>query len=110
MQVRLDIEPFYATQDVAVSVAFLITELVELAMFCGGANVTVSLQAGGEKLARLSVESESLCAEASCDEQVFARFDRIVTGLGRQLRTTIDRDTASGRYALDIAIVGTGDR
>jgi hypothetical protein len=26
------------------------------------------------------------------------------------LRTTIDRDTASGRYALDIAIVGTGDR
>jgi HAMP domain-containing protein len=110
MQIRLDIEPFYVTQDVAVSVAFLITELVELAMFCSGADLTVSLTGQTDKVARLSVESESLQAGASCDEQVFARFDRIVTGLARQLRTNIDRDLDIGRYALDLAVIDKGER
>ncbi len=110
MQIRLDIEPFYATQDVAVSVAFLLTELVELAMFCGAANVTISLTGKSEHFARLCIESESLRASASCDEHIFARFDRIVTGLGRQLRTSIDRDLEAGCYALDIAVVDKAER
>ncbi|HEX8534455.1 MAG TPA: histidine kinase dimerization/phosphoacceptor domain -containing protein [Allosphingosinicella sp.] len=110
MQIRLDVEPYYVTQDVAVSLAFLITELVELAMFCGAANVTISLRGKSEKLARLCIESESLRSEAECDEQVFARFDRIVTGLGRQLRTGIDRDVDSGCYALDVVVVDKAER
>jgi two-component sensor histidine kinase len=109
MQIRLDVEPFYATQDVAVSIAFLITELVELAMFCGGGTVTISLAGQDERSARLSVESASLRSDASCDEQLFSRFDRIVTGLGRQLRSAIDRDLEAGCYALDVAVVGKGD-
>jgi signal transduction histidine kinase len=110
MQIRLDVEPFYATQDVAVSIAFLITELVELAMFCGGHTVTISLHGQDGRPARLSVDSPSLKAEAECDEQLFSRFDRIVTGLGRQLRSAIDRDLEAGCYALDIAVVGKADQ
>lgn len=110
MQIRLDVEPYYVTQDVAVSVAFLITELVELAMFCGAANVTISLTGKTEQLARLCVDSESLRSSADCDEQIFARFDRIVTGLGRQLRTSIDRDLDKGCYALDLAVIDKAER
>lgn len=110
MQIRLDVEPFYVTQDVAVSVAFLITELVELAMFCGGASLTISLLGKSEKIARLVVESQSLEAEANCDEQIFARFDRIVTGLARQLRTSIDRDLDKGCYGLDLAVIDKAER
>ena len=32
MQIRLDVGPLYVTQDVAVSVAFLITEITEFGM------------------------------------------------------------------------------
>jgi two-component sensor histidine kinase len=110
MQIRLDVEPFFANQDVAVSIAFLITELVELAMFCGGHTVTISLHGEEGRPARLCVQSSSLKAEAECDEQLFSRFDRIVTGLGRQLRSTIDRDLEAGCYALDIAVVGKADQ
>ena len=35
MQIGLDVAPLYATQDVAVSVAFLVTEIVEFGMLCG---------------------------------------------------------------------------
>jgi two-component sensor histidine kinase len=110
MAIRLDLEPYYVNQDVAVSVAFLITELVEFAMFCGAQNVTISLTAT-EKLtaAALVVESESLRADIPCDEKLADRFERIVTGLSRQLRSAITRDQDIGRYALDIAVVDKAD-
>jgi hypothetical protein len=110
MQIRLDIEPFYATQDVAVSVAFLVTELVEFAMFCGAPFVAIALQGQSSASARLSISAESLKAGTPCDERLFERFDRIVTGLSRQLRSTMQRDIETGRYALDIAVLEKGER
>ncbi|HEY7810306.1 MAG TPA: histidine kinase dimerization/phosphoacceptor domain -containing protein [Allosphingosinicella sp.] len=110
MAIRLDLEPYYVTQDVAVSVAFLITELVEFAMFCGAQNVTISLTDGEtDGTAGLVIESESLRADIPCDENLSDRFERIVTGLSRQLRSAITRDQDSGRYALAIAVVGKAD-
>jgi two-component sensor histidine kinase len=109
MQIRLDIEPVHATQDVAVSVAFLITEMVEFAMFCGAGLVTIALEGQNGAAARLTVESDSLRSDMPCDEKLFERFDRIVTGLSRQLRSRMDRDTDVGRYALDIAVVDWPD-
>jgi HAMP domain-containing protein len=110
MTIRLDLDPYYATQDVAVSVAFLITELVEFAMFCGAQNVAISMT-GAQKpgAAALVIESESLRADIPCDENLADRFERIVTGLSRQLRSAIVRDQEIGRYALDVAVVDKAD-
>jgi two-component system, sensor histidine kinase PdtaS len=110
MMIRLDIEPYYANQDVAVSVAFLITEIVEYAMFCEGHAVSITLSGEDSGAARLSVQSDSLKAGVPCDEMLTDRFTRIVTGLSRQLRSTIDRDEETGRYSLDIAVVDKGER
>jgi hypothetical protein len=105
MAIRIDIEPFQVTQDVAVSVAFLITEIVEFAMFCDASAVTISLVAAKGAAAQLTIESDALRGETPCDEKLFERFDRIVTGLSRQLRSTIERDTDAGRYSLEIAVI-----
>ncbi|MBV8685345.1 MAG: sensor histidine kinase [Alphaproteobacteria bacterium] len=111
MAIRLDLESYYATQDVAVSVAFLITELVEYAMLCGAASVAIAL--GGESgasTATLSVETDTLKGDVTCDPALTERFERIVTGLSRQLRTTLARDTDEGRYSLAIAVVEKAER
>ena len=107
LTIRLDLEPYYATQDVAVSVAFLITEIVEFTMFCGASAVTISLNddGAGAGTAGLSLESEALRGGAECDEMLTERFERIVTGLSRQLRSSIDRNPDGGRYSLAIAVV-----
>lgn len=110
MQIRLGVEPFYGTQDVAVSVAFLVTEIVEFGMFCGASWVAITLEADGPGHASLAVESDSLAGEISCDPKLFERFDRIVTGLSRQLRSQLDRDPAIGRYAISIAVVDRAER
>ena len=92
MQIRLDIGPFYATQDVAVSVAFLITEIVEFAMLCGADLVSVVLDGDGPGSAR-PLDRGRRPGRADRLRRAFAeRFDRIVTGLARQLRSELDRD------------------
>lgn len=110
MQIRLDVEPFYVTQDVAVSVAFLVTEIVEFSMLCGSRAVAISLVGAEPGTARLSIESDSLGADATCEEQLFERFDRIITGLARQLRSTLDRDLDLGRYSVVLAVIDKAER
>ena len=110
MQIRLDIEPYYVSQDVAVSVAFLITELVEFAMFCGSPWVAITIEGAAAGSARLTVESEALKSTSTSDERLYERFDRVVTGLSRQLRSTMQRDFEEGRYAIDIAVLDRAER
>ena len=111
MAIRLDLEPFHSTQDVAVSIAFLITELVEYAMFRHAESVAVSLcQARTKGSATLTVESEHLGQDGAADGTLADRFERIVTGLSRQLRSTMDRDAEAGRYSIDIAVVDRGEK
>ena len=111
MSIRLDLDPYYVTQDVAVSVAFLITEMVEYAMFCGSPSVTITLgDSSSPEAATLTVESDSLRASTPCEEHLTDRFERIVTGLARQLRTQVQRDVEVGRYSLNLAIVQKGER
>ncbi|HEX8216925.1 MAG TPA: sensor histidine kinase [Allosphingosinicella sp.] len=110
MQIRLDVEPFYATQDVAVSIAFLVTEIAEFGMLCGATWVAITLEGAGPGYALLAVESDSLAGEISCEPQLFERFDRIITGLSRQLRSTLDRVPEQGRYAVRIAVVDRAER
>jgi two-component system, sensor histidine kinase PdtaS len=109
LQIRLALEPLYASQDVAVSVAFLITEVVEFAMLCGGSFVAIALEKVEEGRARLTFESESLTSAATCDAVVQERFDRILTGLSRQLRSPLDKDVEQGSYSLTIATLGEGE-
>ena len=105
MQIRLDVDPVHVTQDVAVSVAFLITEIVEYGMLCGASLVSILLDTEGPSGALLSIEVDSLAGGGTRDENLSDRFDRIITGLARQLRSTLERDAEEGRYSIRIALV-----
>jgi two-component sensor histidine kinase len=111
MVIRLDLDPYYVNQDVAVSVAFLVTEMIEYAMFCDAPSVTISLSEGPTAaMAALTVQSDSLRAVTLCDENLTDRFERIVTGLSRQLRSQVEREPETGRYSLNIGVVQKGER
>jgi hypothetical protein len=108
MSISLDIGPFYVTQDIAVSVAFLVTEVVEFAMFCNASGVRISLNGMDPSSATLAIESESLRGTSDCDPALSDRFDRIITGLARQLRSSLHRDEEIGRYSVSIAVLEKG--
>ncbi len=105
MQIRLDVGPLYVTQDVAVSVAFLITEITEFGMLCGSGLVSVTLDRDGPGFARLSIAMDALAGSPDCDDAFQERFERIVTGLARQLRSELHREPGRGLYCVRLAIV-----
>jgi two-component sensor histidine kinase len=108
LAITLDVEPLLVTQDVAVAVAFLVTEIVELAMTSEpGTQVRVGLRAGEEEnRAVLRVVSRALVERDQLHELVATRYGRVLEGLARQLRSKLHHDPLVGAYEITIAVLG----
>jgi two-component sensor histidine kinase len=99
---ELDVDTLYTTQDVAVAVAFLITEMVEFAMLnAPGEIVEITLRRTSELTGRLSLSSPVLVPDVD-DQPEKVQFERIVGGLAKQLRSPLDRKL--GRYSVDLPV------
>jgi two-component sensor histidine kinase len=102
LTIDLELDTLYTTQDVAVSVAFLITEIVEFAMLNAPRDpVEISIRRTSELTARLTIASPVLVPEAD-DNPEKVQFERIIGGLAKQLRSPLDRKL--GRYSVDLPV------
>lgn len=102
MRIELDLEGANTTQDVAVSVAFLVTEIVEFAMLHTPEDpVEISLRRTSELTARLTLNSKVLNPDEDGNREK-VQFERIISGLAKQLRSTLERKL--GRYSVDLPI------
>jgi two-component sensor histidine kinase len=106
--ITLEVEPFLVSQDTAVAVAFLITEIVELAICVNPtAQVRISVKAADEpQRAVLRVVSPALCESPDLVDLVANRYGRVMGGLARQLRTQLHHDPLTGAYEATIAVNG----
>ncbi|GGE79271.1 sensor histidine kinase [Sphingomonas prati] len=105
--IRLDLITAFCTQDVAVPVAFLITEIVEVAMIADprGTALIRLVPAAAPERATLSVAAAGLSTISEESNAPPERFLRVMEGLSRQLRTRLSVDTETGTYAIDISIL-----
>ena len=102
LAIDLDVHPVYTTQDVAVAIAFLVTEIVEFAMIhCPQEPLEISLRRSSELTARLTLSNRVLDPDEA-DQPEKVQFERIVAGLAKQLRSTLDRKL--GRYSVDLPV------
>jgi two-component sensor histidine kinase len=107
MPIEIDAERVSTTQDVAVAIAFLITEIVEYAMLQGSSKpVEISLRRSSPLTGKLSIASSVLLAPDGDGDEVVPperkQFERIIEGLARQLRSPLDRKL--GRYSVDLPL------
>ncbi len=106
-RILLELDAVTVSQDVAAPVALLVTELLERVLTAPcPAPVTLSLVAEG-KTARLSIVSDALSDRHCSGKPGHELFDRVVTGLSRQLRAPLEKDSAKGRYEIRIALLPT---
>ena len=108
--ISLDIEPLMVNQDVAVAVAFLVTETVELAMNVDpSAQVRIAVRAGEQpERAVLRVVSRALIESDELNELTRSRYARVMQGLSRQLRAPLHHDPLAGAYEIGFAVLGRG--
>ena len=103
MRIDLELDAPNTTQDVAVAVAFLITEIVEYAMLRQPDDIVeISLRRDDELTATLAITSGVLVPDGDTADVARMQFERIVEGLARQLRSPLDRKL--GRYAVTVPI------
>jgi two-component sensor histidine kinase len=102
LTIDLDLDTVNTTQDVAVAVAFLITEIIEFAMLNAPKEpVELSIRRTSELTARLSIGSHVLVPDDEGNPEKL-QFERIVGGLAKQLRSDLDRKL--GRYSVDLPV------
>lgn len=102
LMIDLEVEPLHTTQDVAVSIAFLVTEVIEFAMLHRPDEpVEISLRRTSELTGRLTLASPVLNPDED-DDREKVQFERIIAGLAKQLRSTLDRKL--GRYNVDLPV------
>lgn len=105
----LDVDPWLVSQDNAVAIAFLITEIVELAMNVSlSAQIHIAMNHHPEETGQaiLRISSPALASSPDFASLYDNRYGRVIAGLVRQLRSRLDHDAAAGVFALPIAIAG----
>lgn len=109
LAIVLDIDPYLSTQDVATPVAFLLTELIELAMAMpGDAAIRLSLKPDEENESRalLRISAPTLIDSDALRHQMATRYGRVMEGLARQLRSRIHHDPLVGAFEISVAVAG----
>lgn len=107
--IMLDLVPLLVSQDSAVAIAFLITEIVELSMSCSpAAQVCISLKEDMSRPDRaiLRISSPALVESTKFTQLNDTRYGRVIGGLVRQLRSRLHHDPLVGAFELQIMITG----
>ncbi|MDH7971369.1 sensor histidine kinase [Sphingomonas sp. AR_OL41] len=104
----IDVDPYLVTQDTAIAITFLLTELIEMAMTLNPATqVRVSVKPGeSDERAVLRVNAPALVDGDALRKILTERYGRVIEGLSRQLRAKLHHDPLVGAYEITIAVSG----
>ncbi|MES2097790.1 MAG: histidine kinase dimerization/phosphoacceptor domain -containing protein [Pseudomonadota bacterium] len=106
--ILLEVEPWLVTQDTAIAIAFLLTEIIELAISINpGAQLRISVREGDvPNTAILRVSSPALIDGDTLKTALGQRYARVMEGLSRQLRAPLHHDPLAGSYEIAVAVTG----
>ncbi len=108
---QVNIDNLNVSQDVAMPVAFLLTEILELLQISRSCqDLSISIQTCDAKgKSKLVIQSAALMENVEFDMLMADGIDRVVTGLSRQLRSQLIRDRENGTMQIDIEVRATDD-
>ena len=107
LAILIDAPPVHVGQDTAIPIAFLTTELVELAMTLDpSASVRISVLRQPEPdRACLVVGSPALADGEPLQALIASRYGRVLEGLSRQLRSPLIREPADGTFQVCFPVI-----
>lgn len=107
VSIRLAVVPALVNQDVATSIAFIVTELSELAMRAGHRPQTLAITAeeGEPDHVRLTLQAAAFVASDNLRAELNKRYGRVLTGLSRQLRSPLHHDEEAGTFSIVIPVL-----
>ncbi len=107
VSIRLAVVPASVNQDVATSIAFIVTELSELAMRAGRRSqvLAITAEAGEAEHVRLTLQAAAFVATDALRAELDTRYGRVLTGLSRQLRSPLHHDGEAGTFSIVVPVL-----
>lgn len=107
LAILIDVPSLYVGQDTAIPLAFIITELVELAMSIDpAASIRIEVTPHDDPgRGCLTVCADALRTSPALTARLDERYGRVLDGLARQLRSTLQRDEEEGCFTVCFAIL-----
>ncbi len=104
---QVSIDNVNVSQDTAMPVAFLLTEILELLQISGNCtDIRINLENPREDgRAALVMTSSALGENPEFDALMADGIDRVIMGLSRQLRSELIRDEGAGTMRIDIPVM-----
>lgn len=105
--IAVDIENLHVSQDTGVPIAFLLTEILELVHLTRPeAPVRISAKRLPDDAGKITlrIASPALGPNAELEAMLADGIDRVMTGLARQLRAPLNRDTAFECIAIVVPV------
>lgn len=106
LPITVKIDNIRVTQDIAVPVAFLLTEILELIALtnpAGPIDIVSDRDTDQPGRINISVIAPALAVNAALDSALSTGIERVLTGLVRQLRGKLERDRDLGMLRFSIA-------
>ena len=109
VSIKLVVAPASVNQDVAVSIAFVVTELSELAMRVGRPFQLLVITAKAARPAEVCLVLQAAAFVTSDDLQgeLDRRYGRVLTGLSRQLRSPLHHNGEAGTFSIAVPVLRT---
>jgi hypothetical protein len=104
-RINVQLENIRVTLDTATALTFLLTEFVELSTLVERSATILLVIKMVDGTGRMTVDSRSFITNETLDELVERRYGRIMNGLVRQLRTTLEHDPVRGGYIVEFPIL-----
>lgn len=109
LSIRVAVGTATVTQDVATSIAFLVTELAELAMVVTHHSQMLAIDTAhaGPQSVAIRLTAPAFRVSPTLVDQLGSRYNRVLTGLSRQLRSALDHDGTAGAYRIVVPVLTT---
>jgi two-component sensor histidine kinase len=105
--IMVDIDNLHVSQDVGVPIAFLLTEILELIHLTrpeAPVRISATRLADDPTRIKLRIASPALGPNPMLEDMLEDGIDRVMTGLARQLRAPLERDTAFESIAIAVPV------
>lgn len=109
IEIAVDCDDVKLHQDVATAIAFMTAELADLVIALDPAGhfaISLIRLEDDPDCARFSLIAPIFRQDGTQEPEPFRLYERVLTGLARQLRTPLGHDAAHGEYYINIPLTG----
>jgi len=107
VEITVECDDIYLHQDIAAPLAFMTAELADLVIALEGdssLHISLTRLANAQDEARFTLTAPAFVQDKASENDTIELYERVLEGLARQMRATLDHDHDRGQYCVIVPV------